>query len=121
MSDLETGVGQLLDLCLNTTANEEVVALQSQVSRISELGNILTSGYTPTTTYSEFTITQTGASTTLTITGVASPSWTTILSTASWASYYYSEQSAGMYTVLRTEVGYLTLHSILSQCGGRKV
>lgn len=94
MSTLENGVQRLLDLCLNSTANDEVVALESQVSRISELGNILTSGHTPTTTYSEITMTRTGSSGTYTITAVANPSWTTILSTAKWASSYYAEKSA---------------------------
>ena len=95
MGALETGIANLLDLCLNTTANDEVVALQSQVSRISMLGDVLTSDYTSTTTYSEFTMTKTGSSGPWTLTGVANPSWTTVLSTASWASYYYSEKSAG--------------------------
>ena len=98
MDVLENGVQTLLDLCLNTTANNEVVALESQVSRISALGNILTSGHTPTTTYSEYTMTKTESSSTWTVTGVADPAWTTMLSTASWASYYYSQKSAGKKT-----------------------
>lgn len=109
MGVLETAVQNLLDLCLNTTANEEVEALQSQVSRISALGNVLTSGHTPTTTYSQTTMTRTGSSGAYTITRVVDPSWTTILSTATWASYYYSEKSAGTITLLEVEIGLLTL------------
>ena len=101
MSALETGVQHLLDLCLNTTANDEVVALQSQVSRISELGNVLTSGYSATTTYSETTMTITGSSQTWTITSVVDPSWTTVVSTGTWASSYYAEKSAGTNDLLK--------------------
>jgi hypothetical protein len=121
MAALENGVQRLLDLCLNTTANDEVEALQSQVSRISDLGNILTSGHTPTTTYSEVTMTRTGSSGTYTITAVANPSWTTILSTAKWASSYYAEQSAGMCAVMGNENRLLTAHRVLSYRSSRKV
>jgi hypothetical protein len=98
----ENGVQALLNLCMNTTANDEVVALQSQVSRISQLGDVLNSGHTPTTTYSEITMTRTGSSGTYTMTVLANPSWTSVLSTATWASEYYSAKSAGRVVVPRS-------------------
>ena len=109
MSSFEAGVQYLLGMCLNTTANDEVVELASQVSRISELGNMLTSSHTPTPTDSQYTITRKGYLTTWTVTGipartvtgVANPSWTTILSTATWASEYNALKSAGVYIVPR--------------------
>jgi hypothetical protein len=105
----ENGIKVLLSLCLGTTANDDVVALQLQVSRISLLGDVLTSGYsrtttysTTTSTYSQSTMTLSGAEATYTVTETASPSWSNVLSTATWASEYYSAKSAaGSFPYLR--------------------
>jgi hypothetical protein len=100
MGTLEMAVGYLLDSCKNTTVSTEIANLQSQVTRLSELGNVLTSGMSATTTYSEIVVTHTGLSTTWTETALANPSWTAILSTATGASSS-APGSAGMIDVVR--------------------
>ena len=105
MELLQADVGNIIDLCEDSPASDEVQALQSQASRISDLGSRLaTVTATPTTNSHGITAAPTATMTgTRTRTGTHSwstedwdsESWTSILATATWASRYLSRISAG--------------------------